>query len=205
MNYYPPRSSTGIDTRPLPVLLADFKDQMRIDGDGQDRLLMQKIAAATIEIEHYLQRPIIAGGYVLILPRFPSVALDGSTSIKIPNSPARSIEAVKYIDENDVLQTIDSAAYDLVSAGTYHTIAPATDMSWPTTQTVDDAVSVEYTAGLALTPEEVPADLREAVMLRAGTRLAVTEEVGMSPRQPWSIAADIAVVSMIRPYCLMSA
>ena len=199
--YYPTPTQAS-DTRELPVSLQELKDQLRIDHDDQDRLLFSKIQAATFEIEAFLECAIIQNSFTLRLPRFPSTTLDDDDSLPISNPPLASVTSINYLDENGDSQLLDSANYRISSAGLYPTIIPTSGNSWPSTFEVNDAVTIEYVAGWASTRSEVPFGIREAILLRASSRVEMPVENGIGATY-WSIKEDLSVKAILKPFTLL--
>lgn len=196
---YNPEPATPLDNRVLPVSLGDLKDQLRIEHNDQDRLLLTKIQAATYEIEGYIEAAVIHRGFVLRLPRFPSVTLDDDASLPISNPPLVSVSSITYLDENGVLQLLDPASYRVSRAGLYPNVLPVINSYWPSTLDVDDAVTLEYIAGWASKPSEVPFGLREAIIIRAGSRVEMPVENGVGGSS-WSIDEDLKVDNLLKPF-----
>lgn len=196
---YNPEPTTPLDNRVLPISLGDLKDQLRIEHNDQDRLLLTKIQAATYEIEGYIEAAVIHRGFVLRLPRFPSVTLDDNTSLPVSNPPLISVSSITYLDENGVSQLLDPANYRISRAGLYPTIIPIANTYWPSTFDVDDAVTIEYVAGWASKPSEVPFGLREAILVRAGSRVEMPVENGVGG-SVWSIDEDLKVSNLLKPF-----
>lgn len=196
---YLPEPSSPVDNRVTPVSLGDLKDHLRIEHEDQDRLLLTKIMAATYEVEAYLEAPVIRREFTLRLPRFPSVALDGGAEIPIVNPPLVSVTSISYLDENEALQIVPSVDYRIAKSGLYPKIIPATGVYWPSTLEVDDAVTIEYIAGWGSRPSEVPFGLREAIIIRAGSRVEMPVENGVGA-STWSIDEDLSVKEILNPF-----
>jgi hypothetical protein len=107
------------------------------------------------------------------------------------------------LDENETEQTVDPANYRLNLSGILPNIVPTTGNNWPATWGSTDAVRVTYTAGFGETQSEVPPALREAVLLRAGTRFVMTEEAGLGASL-WQLGDDVAVHSLLAPFRLVT-
>ena len=75
-----------------PVLLAEAKAHLRIDGDDEDDLIGALIVAARVAVETEIRRVLIAQSWRAILEEWPA---DGVT---LPIVPALSVEVVRAID-----------------------------------------------------------------------------------------------------------
>ena len=196
MIYRSPVPADAIDNRVLPVSLEDLKDQLRIEHSDQDRLLLTKIQAATAEVEQVLNAPIIAREFVLKFSGWPTVANDETDKIIIPNPPLISVASIKYQDADDAEQTLDPAEYRVSNSPPLPYIALS---STPTAYEAGDAISVTYTSGWATQPSGVPFQIREAIILRAATRMEMAVESGLGT-VPWNLSKDLSVMNILAPF-----
>lgn len=199
MHDFLPVSTSPIDNRELPVSLDDLKDQLRIEHNDQDRLLLTKIQAATDEVEQFIEGAILHRDFTVYMPRFPGVNLDGSEALVISNPPLVQVYSIEYLDENEVLQTIDSANYRINRAGFYPKLIPTTGNVWPEAFDAEDAVTVKYQAGRAGSPSEVPPAIREAIIIRASSRVEMPVENGVGASS-WALDEDLSVVNLLSPF-----
>lgn len=123
-----------------PITLAEAKTFLRLDHDAEDALLETLIASARERLEARLNLALIT--------RPMQLAMSSSGEIALPRWPVASVDTV-------------------IADG-----APTTDFhadlrKRPSTVTVcaDDHVEVEFTAGYGTTPADVPAPLRQAMLL----------------------------------------
>jgi uncharacterized phiE125 gp8 family phage protein len=199
MIYRSPTPTSALDNRELPVSLVDIKEQLRIEHSDQDRLLLTKIQAATAEVEQVLNAPIIAREFVLKLSGWPTVANDETDKIIIPNPPLISVTDIKYQDEDDAEQTLDAANYRVSNSPPQPYIALSAAGAWPEVYVAGDAISVTYLAGWATQPSGVPYQLREAIILRASTRMEMSVEYGLGSGG-WALSQDLSVMNILQPF-----
>lgn len=168
-----------------PVQLDDLKRQLRIDGDVRDDndLLSTFILAAQNNIEGrdgVTGRAMLTQRWRLTLEAFydpriyggqwsgsvPSGWCSGvwgnsgnySGEIKIPLPPLQTIDAVKYLDTTETLQTVEPATYRVISGGgNRSSLIPKSGFSWPSAMSAPDAVQIDFTAGYA-TQESLAAE-----------------------------------------------
>lgn len=197
MIYRSPVPASMLDNRALPVSLTDFKDQLRIEHADQDRLLVTKIQAAVGEVEQVINAAVIARDFVLNLSNWPTEATDETDKILIPNPPLISVTSIEYRDEADALQTLDPAEYR-VSAVRPIPYIEITG-SAPVVYGSGDSIAINYKAGWATTPGEVPFQLREAILLRASTRMEMGVETGLGA-SAWAMPMDTSVMNMLVPF-----
>src|SRR5206468_3758993 len=69
--------------------------------------------------------------------------------IKIPLPPLQTVDAVKYLDGNATLQTVDAGSYRVVDGGgSRSSIIPKPGFTWPSaTLQAPDSVQIDFTAG----------------------------------------------------------
>ena len=199
MKYYRATPASRIDNRVLPITLEDFKTHLRIEHNDSDRYLLDKLQTATQQVEDYIGAPVIEREFKIVLSAWPTVATDGTVGIRVPNPPLVSVTSIVYRDTADTEQTVDGANYRIAQADDYPLIIPVNDNSWPDVLSVDDAIVITYVAGWASKPSEVPGAIREAVMVRAATRAAMTEEAGLGTVK-WDISAGLSFAELLRPF-----
>jgi uncharacterized phiE125 gp8 family phage protein len=124
-----------------PVSVDELKRQCRIEHDHENTLLRSYITAARQYCEGVINYKISRQKWTLCLERFES-------KITIHLGPVISIDAVRYYDGDNAIQTLDTSAYRS-AIGTTYTLLSAVD-SWPTTSTeIHDAVQIDITCGKA--------------------------------------------------------
>lgn len=166
-----------------PVNLADLKAYARIDGTEDDTLLLMYIDAATDAIERYCGRKFINTVLELTLDSFPAPSNDGRLAyvegvvdahigtvlsgyglINLPCPPIVSVASVKTFDKANTESTYSSANYTLDKAGRIYLNDGAT---WPTEIRSRAGIKVTYTAGYGVSASDVPAPIRQAIMMHA--------------------------------------
>lgn len=68
-------------------------------------------------------------------------------AILVPRSPLMAVDFIKYVDQNGNPQTLDPSLYQVDQIGDIPRIYPAYGTSWPATQAVVNAVTVQFRAG----------------------------------------------------------
>jgi len=134
-----------------PVLLAEAKTHLRIDGDADDDLVGALIAAARVAVETDIRRALIAQQWraiVDILPRDGKVAL--------PLAPALSVEAVRAIDSDGAATELDPNDYSFDAADASVSIERVSPLN---------AVAIDFTAGYGASGLDAPQPLRLAIRL----------------------------------------
>jgi hypothetical protein len=212
-----PAASVIVISPPDPILtLAEIKRQLGIDScdTASDPLLDALGRAAQWELEPPSWVGRAFGQQVLelrldetawfadscsctgqpasiVLP-YPPLALDAETGAPL-------VESVKYLDANNVLQTLPVEAWRVTGAGGTGVakIALAYGQAWPTTLADPEAIRVRFTAGFALgDPNLIPA--KQAMLLAIGQMkslarddiLLTRENVPGVGTQEWALSAE---------------
>jgi len=145
----------------LAVSLTVAKETLRItpDDTALDTTITLAIKAITLEAEHFLNRSLVSQGLRVTLDAFPS-------AIELEFPPVLSITSVKYRDADDVEQTLDPADYLLDSVSEPSYLVPASGVSWPSTYSRVNAVTVDYTAGYGVDETTVPENIQNYILVR---------------------------------------
>ena len=148
-------------TAPLlePISLAEVKDQLGIDDTRSDGLLSRRITQARSWAEEYTGRAFITQTREIRWDCFVD-------EHECPS--ALTVVSVKYIDTNGVEQTVSSTDYTLDTYAFLPFVRSAYGVSWPSTRYERNAVRIQFTAGYGPTAEDVPALIKEALILLVG-------------------------------------
>lgn len=163
-----------------PLTLAQAKSHLRVDAldtagdDDIERLI--KAAREKVENDAGSIR-LINTVLKLRFDRFPTVVLDGETTLYLPVNPIQSIASLSYYSTTGTLTAHTNYISDLYSV--YPCIIPTPQTSWPTHQDRPGAVVLQGTFGYGSSRTDVPAKLIYAMQLLIGHwyehREAVTE------------------------------
>lgn len=165
-----------------PITVAELKDHLRIGSalTMDDVLLAALIRSVRGYAEGYMQRSLVERTLELTLCNFPYV-------IEIPYPPLRSVTHIKYVDSDGVLQTVDSATYQIDAYREPGLIKPAYQETWPTDVRTSDfnAVQVRYVSGYASgspsdqasATEAIPEEIKQWLKIRAATLYQETDQI----------------------------
>ena len=148
-----------------PTTAAEFKSHARIDITDDDTLIGDYILpTARRYIEDMLTRQLINATFVLKMPRFPF----GSSNVWLPNPPLVSVTSVTYLDTNGDSQTLATSEDTVDASMDPGRIHLQYSKYWPSTQLIQDAVTITFVAGYGATAASVPVSIRHAIYLIAG-------------------------------------
>jgi len=147
-----------------PISLNEVKDQLRVEHTDEDLLINRliNVAIAYTDVKGVL-------GQAMITQKWGQwIAANPPKEVKLLLGPVQGVTAIRYYDEDGVLQLDDYNNYDIFGTESYTTISPKTNYSWPTTQRRSDAIKIEYEIGFGDNPSDVPETVRHALMLLIG-------------------------------------
>ena len=156
------------ETSPIPAAalpVSHLRDHLRLssgfaDDTTQDALLEQYLRAAIASVEGRVSRALFRRGYVLRLGRWR----DGHAQ-RFPLAPVVSVEGVSLISAQGVATSVAPDRYRLDADGMRPRLEAA-GTALPMIPT-GGAVEIAFTAGFGVVWDDIPADLRQAVLLLA--------------------------------------
>lgn len=145
-----------------PITLATAKLHLKVDDNADDALISTLIDVATEWCQNRIGQQFITATRRLYLDGFPC------DEIVLPYPPAATVSSITYVDYAGNSQTWTASLYqtDLVTKPAR--IRPAWAQVWPNTRGDLNSVAVNYTCGYGATPSDVPAPIRQAMLLLIG-------------------------------------
>jgi len=144
------------------VEVSRARARLHIDADDFDDDLASLIEVATLAVEQQSSRTIRVSSWewridgwpgTWPLTRFDGQAILGWPALCVPAAPIRDITAVKYLDENDVEQTIDPAYYSWVRTEKGADINFVRAFTLPVLSLLPQCIRVAFDAGYDDVPE----------------------------------------------------
>jgi uncharacterized phiE125 gp8 family phage protein len=142
-----------------PVTVAEAKAHLRIDSDNEDTLIASLILTSRLHLETALGLALVTQSWRLLLDRWPL-----TREVEIPLRPLQGIDTVRVlpaegapivIDENDYLADTASTPPRLVRTG----------VVWRQPGKAANGIEIDFTAGFGPAAADVPAPLRQALLL----------------------------------------
>jgi uncharacterized phiE125 gp8 family phage protein len=142
-----------------PVTIEAAKAHLRIDADDEDALIAQLIVAARMFVERTLGQALITQGWSYFLDYWPR-----GGCITLPLTPVQAVGAVKVHDGAGGSVTLDASAY---AVDTLSVPARLVLRGTPPSAAARElnAFEVAFTAGYGDEEEDVPAPLRQSLLL----------------------------------------
>lgn len=177
----------------LPI--AAFKDHLRLGTafglDGlQDEVIEAHLRAAIATIEARIGKVLQTRNYKLTLPDWRSLSEQS-----LPLAPVGAVTGVSLFDAAGVQSTVDSARYR-VQADTHRPKLVSAGLLFPVVPN-DGRIEISFSAGFGAVWGDVPADLRQAVMLLAALYYETRHDGGA---QAQMLGLPAAVQSLISPW-----
>lgn len=163
-----------------PLLLDEIKNHLRLDGDADDVGLGTLLRAAREMVESQLGLCLTSRSLALYLDAWPGSmgrmpwwqgVASGSMAafarmaeyLPLPVRPVSSLGIIRVYDADGVSTVWDATHYGLRPG-----LEPAlyrTGGSWPTPGRTLDGIRIELTAGFGDSWNDVPADIRQALLM----------------------------------------
>jgi uncharacterized phiE125 gp8 family phage protein len=157
--------TTKLVTPPVTLVasLVDVRADLRDPDVGLNNQIESFIVMATGEAERYLGRAFMPQQWRVTLDEFPRNEFGCPGAIMLDHPPIISVESIKFLDAAGALQTLDPADYVLDKESEPGWIVIGAGKAWPVTLDRIGAVTVDYTCGYAVVPQEVKMSIRARV------------------------------------------
>jgi uncharacterized phiE125 gp8 family phage protein len=165
---------TAPSAEPLAVDDGQVKAHLRLDSDlaPQDALLSAAITAARQNCETFTGRQLITATWELWMESWYEEGICREGVLYLPRPPVASITSITYLDSSGVAQTWPADQYTAVfPAGPQASraqIFPAYGVVWPTALCQPAAIKIRFVAGYGTVGADVPAALRQGMLLELG-------------------------------------
>lgn len=152
--------SLALTAGPLvePVSVAEAKAHLRVDTAAEDLLISSLILTSRLHIEVALGLALITQSWRLTLDAWPP-----GDAIPLPLHPVIEVGAVTYRSAAGTEATLPASAY-LLDPGPPARIVRAAP-NWPATTGPAHTVSIAFTAGFGPSAADIPAPIRQAMLL----------------------------------------
>jgi uncharacterized phiE125 gp8 family phage protein len=172
----------------------EMKAQLRIDGSDEDNTLTALLAAATGYLDGHagiLGRCMIEQTWLQSFGCF-------ERRLRLPFPDVSSV-VVKYFDTDDAEQTVDAGGYQLLEDARGNYLRFVSTFATPAVNPDRlDAVSVAMTVGYGDAVDDVPAALRQAIMLLIGHWYTNREAVGLNTLSALPLGFDALIAPFRR-------
>jgi uncharacterized phiE125 gp8 family phage protein len=142
-----------------PVSVTELKAHLRIDSAAEDAMLASLITTARLQIEAALSLALITQNWSWTFDRWPRRA-----AVELPLSPVQSILRFAVSQSGGSL-TVPPSAYILDGQGIAARLI--TKYAWPQPDVAALGIAITFAAGFGPLPTDVPAPIRQALVLLA--------------------------------------
>ncbi|MGE3066797.1 MAG: head-tail connector protein [Hyphomicrobiaceae bacterium] len=143
-----------------PVALDDAKAHLRIDGSDEDTLIASLIVTSRLHIETALDTALIAQDWSLHLDAFPPRAV-----VPLPLRPVAAVAAIRLWSDDGTSESLPATDYLLDGFGMPARIVRRAGGPWPAARRAANGIEIAFTAGYGDSGADVPAPLRQALLL----------------------------------------
>ena len=143
-----------------PVTLAEAKAQLRVDGSAEDTLILSLIITSRLHIEAAMGLALITQSWSYFLDAWPAGA-----SVKLPLRPVQSLTAVQLYAPDESVETLAPDTYQLDGAAAPPRVIRQGALAWPAPKRPANGIEIALVAGYGDAAGDVPAPIRQAVLL----------------------------------------
>ncbi|ORE90200.1 hypothetical protein ATO13_23231 [Stappia sp. 22II-S9-Z10] len=177
-----------------PVSLDEAKLHLRVDHDDEDALISALIDAAT---QHLDGVDGILGRALMSQTWEVDATCWRSGAFRLRPDPVQSIVSAKVVapDGGETVVDVDTFRLD-ATRGMWR---PLTGISFPDLPTRDHQFLIRFTAGYGDDPEDVPAPIRQAILLLVGAWYENREETVVGVMVS-ALPSAVAARALLSPY-----
>lgn len=196
-----------------PVTLEEARAHLRVVDTSEDMLIQGLIVAAREYAQTQTRRALITQTLRLTLDSFPGPSLMGVPygrayslprhAIALEYGPVQEVVSIQYTDMGGVTQTMPATDYVAVLDSEPVRITPVFGKIWPINLPQIGSVRVTFRAGYGDSEVEVPAGIRQWMLLRIGTLYENREQ--FAPGQRLSEVSASFIDSLLDPYRIVLA
>ncbi|MEO0618817.1 MAG: head-tail connector protein [Pseudomonadota bacterium] len=144
-----------------PLTVAETKLHLRLDTDDDDALITSLIQAARMHLERLLGRALISQTWVEIRDCWPV----HRAPVLLARAPAQDIVDIRIVDRDGVAESLNEDDYFLDAVSAPPRLSRLATGDWPRPGRSINGIEIEFVAGFGDTPDDVPAPLRQALLL----------------------------------------
>lgn len=166
-----------------PVSLTELRDWLRVDASAEESLLTNLALAARLALESHTRRGFISQGW-----RFTILSIRCGGVLRPPLAPLRAVSTVRWYDAAGVAATLPPDAFSLDQDDQ----RPAMRL---TTQVSAARFEIDATIGYGDAPSDVPAPLRQAILM-----LAANWHARRGDHPETELTIPRAITALVAPY-----
>jgi uncharacterized phiE125 gp8 family phage protein len=142
-----------------PVSLAEAKAFLKVDDTAEDGLITTLIGAARLHVEGVTGRALLAQSWRVVLEDWPVERV-----VRLPVTPFMAVTEINAYDADGAAHEVPLAQF---LSDPDRLLLPADVAGMPVLRE-RQGIEVDYVAGFGTEPEDVPADMRQALLALVG-------------------------------------
>lgn len=143
-----------------PVALDEAKAWLRLQGGDDDDLVRSLLVSARLLVEAQTRRLLVTQGWRLTFDAWPA-----TRRLHLPLTPFQGLGAIAVASADGTMQALSPALYELDPAPLAPRLCLAPLLPAPGRELA--GISIDVTAGYGSAPADVPAPLRQAILMLA--------------------------------------
>ena len=143
----------------LPVSMEEIREHTNVTDHDDDPRLLEYLRSATTHIEILARKQFITQTWRVTGNNWPG------SIIELPKRPLLSVTTVKYYDNSDTQQTVDSSLYTVDTDATPGRIVLNFGETWPSNRGHVNDIEVIFVCGFGASAASVPATYKHAIKL----------------------------------------
>lgn len=142
-----------------PISLAETKAFLRIDGSEDDGVISTLIAAARLHVESVTRRALIDQSWRIVCDSWPDDRI-----VNLPVGPFSSLTQITTYDAEGVANSLALAQFQSETGATPSRLFLPPVVEGASVLRERGGIEIDYVAGFGATADDVPVDLRQALM-----------------------------------------
>ena len=142
-----------------PVSLAEARAFLKVDDSAEDGLITTLIGAARLHVEGVTGRALLAQSWRVVLDAWPD-----DRQVKLPVTPFMAVTEITAYDDAGAAHEVPLAQF---LSEPDRLLLPADVAGMPVLRE-RQGIEIDYVAGFGTEPADVPADLRQGLLLLVG-------------------------------------
>lgn len=174
-----------------PISVAEAKAHLRVDLADDEALIARLIAAAREWVETVTGRAMMTQSWRMTLDAWPE-----GEALALIRPPVQSVTAVRTFDVAGIAAIWSTANYAMAFGAEPQRLV-RTVPSWPTPGRASAGIEIDLICGYGAVATDVPAALRQAVLLKAAQLYERRgEDRQESPDAAWALIAPFRMVRL---------
>jgi uncharacterized phiE125 gp8 family phage protein len=146
-----------------PVSVAEAKAHMRIDSTAEDALISSLIVTSRLHIEAALGLALLTQTWSYFIDAWPR-----SREVVLPLKPVQAVSTVRVWAQEGTSQMLSADAYTLDGDGKPPRLVLSRSAAPPAPGRSASGIEIAFSAGYGDTGSDVPAPIRQALLLLVG-------------------------------------